>query len=535
MDMLGFRLIITMLFISVFVYVRAQPPEGSNPVLKWQDEFSGVTLNPQNWTDRGESYRKTRTHDGFPIYWRYEKDNAYVEDGKLVLKNTKVTTSVDTVLAAGVSSVNLFESTYGYYEARIKIAPTNDGCHTAFWLQSKTMGNVGSGGSDGAEIDIVESAFATDHYQNAIHWDGYGEDHRTWGKKVEASIHDGEFHNYGLEWGPGYYKYYFDGQLKSTYLGEGVSSSPEYIILSTGASWGEGNAHTGAFPNYAYIDWVRVYDIAYSDINNGNAQKVSATDDTYAYGADAGTSKTHGNESTIIVKQGATDPYVRLGFLKFDISTLTNDVESVKLQVTAKSVNEAGENINFNVSYINNDNWTEQSLTWDNKPSPDGFVGGATIESGKIEWDITSQYLNNLSDGKLSFQISSSVEGPAQVDLYSTEAGSELDSPQLIIKKNISTSITEPTGNVSASIRLYPNPVKDRINILYHSPKNRTITIVLRRVTGETMLVKEFSVVSGQNNIQLATPGNINSGIYLLTIHNPEKSITQKLVVENNL
>lgn len=529
--MLGFRFIITMLIISTFFYVKAQPPEGSNPVLKWQDEFSASTLDTQNWTDRGENYRAIRNHDGLSIHWRYEKDNAYIEDGKLVLRNTKITTSADTVLAAAVSSVNLFESTYGYYEARIKIAPTEDGCHTAFWLQSKTMGSIGNGGSDGAEIDILESAFTTDHYQNAIHWDGYGEYHRTWGKKVEANIHDGKFHNYGLEWGPGYYKYYFDGQLKSTYIGEGVSSSPEYIILSTGASWGEGNAHTGTFPNYAYIDWVKVYDITYSDMNNISEQRVYTADDTYAYGSDSGTNKTHGNESKIIVKQGATDPYVRLGFLKFDISTLTSDVKSVKLQVTAKSVNEAGQTIDYNASYISNDNWTEQSLTWDNKPDTDGLVAGAAIENEKIEWDITSQYLNNLSDGKLSFQISSSVEGPAQVELYSKEAGSELDAPQLIIEKT-TTSVTNQIDQDNAPIKIYPNPAKKIIIVQYKSGASENVNITLYDVSGKLVLNNSTFVDQGNNIIQLQVGDRIMNGFYYLILAGKDQAYTKKIIIQ---
>lgn len=238
--------------------VSAQLPPGDWSLV-WEDNFDGSTLDATKWGFRTENYRATRHHDGNTIYWRWENDNVSVANSKLVLKNTRITTSVDTVLAAAISSMNLFESTYGYYEARIKIAPTADGCHTAFWLQSRTTGSVGDGGSDGAEIDVLESAFLTNRYNTAVHWDGYGEYHQSWGTRVEANVHDGAYHTYGLEWSPDYYKFYFDGQLKSTYTEIGVSNSLEYIILSTGASWGEGNAHKGSFPNHAYVDYVKVY------------------------------------------------------------------------------------------------------------------------------------------------------------------------------------------------------------------------------------------------------------------------------------
>lgn len=520
-----------LLFIAIIILpgfkVLAQPPEGSNAVLIWSDEFSGTELEAEKWTDRGENYRKTRTHDGFPIHWRYEKDNAYIENGELVLRNTRITASgVDTVRAAAVSTINLFERTYGYYEARIKVAPTADGCHTAFWLQSKTMGTIGNGGSDGAEVDILESAFTSNHYQTAIHWDGYGSDHKSWGSKVSANVHDGSFHTYGLEWGPDYYKFYFDGQVMSTHTGDGVSNALEYIILSTGASWGEGNAHTGTFPNYAYIDYVRVYNISY---DNNTQEDYALTDDTYIYGGDTGSSNTHGSENEIKVKLGATDPYTRIGYFKFEINDLSDSIKSVKFQATIKSKNDEALNTDYGLYLVDDDSWTEETLTWDNAPKNESFIATTKItENNILQWDVTSQILSNLSDGKLSLKVISSIAGPAYVNLGSKEAGT---GAKLIIEMDtVATSIKQNHLN-DIGLMIYPNPVADILNVKYHSVDNYDVVIDIYDISGRKRMELLTQVVPGKNILKIKFSDQLENGVYFLALNDGINIHKKKLIV----
>ncbi len=234
-------------------------------VLAWTEDFDGTTLDWSKWNHRSEALRRVRTHGGRRIHWRYEHDNVSVADGHLVLRNIRQQQggSFDMVRAAAIDTKGKFEQTYGYFEARIRIAPTADGIHTAFWLQNDdrdkrpSEGGV-SGPSDGAEIDILESAYTSNHYGMAVHWDRY----RSVSEKLDfASIHDGQFHVYSLAWTPDGYTFYADGEPR-TETSDGLSHSDGYVILSTGVSWGQGNAHTGTFPNEALVDWIRVYELA---------------------------------------------------------------------------------------------------------------------------------------------------------------------------------------------------------------------------------------------------------------------------------
>ena len=236
-------------------------PYGKKWSYVWGDEFNGTTLDTSKWRlNREASRRGDRLHDGYLIRWRWEDDNVSVQDGNLVLTNTRQTPfedADDLVMAAGINSKRGFNKTYGYFEARIKIAPTADGIHTAFWLYRSPQSSVTPGGADGAEIDIMESPFVTNHYNIAVHWDGNLGD----ASRRPLSLHDGSFHVFAVDWDDQEYRFYADHRLVHTYRGPGVSQSDEYLILSTGASWRHGNAHTGTFPNHAYVDWVWVWEL----------------------------------------------------------------------------------------------------------------------------------------------------------------------------------------------------------------------------------------------------------------------------------
>ena len=228
----------------------------------WGDEFNDSTLDTSKWQLRNENWwRKDRIHGGYRIRWRWEDDNVSLEDGNLVLTNTRETPFVDAddlVKTTGIDSRGRFEKSYGYFEARIKIAPPENGVHTAFWLNTYRQSRAVEGAVDGAEIDIMESPFTTNHYNVNVHWDG-----RKLGnsRMPFASMQDGEFHVFAVNWDARAYRFYADGALIHTYKGPGVSHSNQFVILSTGVSWRDGNAHTGTFSNQALVDWVRVWEL----------------------------------------------------------------------------------------------------------------------------------------------------------------------------------------------------------------------------------------------------------------------------------
>lgn len=152
------------------------------------------------------------------------------------------------VVTGGLCS-KLYQA-FGYFEVKVKV-PRQDGMWSAFWLQSKSQGQIGNHGIDGTEIDVFESVFTNEDHPNKIAhaflWDGYGNCGRTHGQQIdmEKDMYDG-WHTYGLLWTPEQYVFFVDGVATWKTVGGGVSQVPGQVRLtnevrkegSTNTAWG---------------------------------------------------------------------------------------------------------------------------------------------------------------------------------------------------------------------------------------------------------------------------------------------------------
>lgn len=243
------------------------------------DEFDGTEVDTSLWWGPQNSIRRGG-------YWDTRMCEVY--DGQLHMKTAYKPDGIDGNNKPGWYSAELetsksFKSTYGYYECRCKV-PAGVGHWSAFWIYDSCVCNVDGTGEDGAEIDIMESAFwkrPDTRYttQHAIHIDGYGDAHQSETSGLYQIYGDpyNEFHTYGLEWNEEYYIFYIDGvQTYRTKFG-GTSKVPEYMILSveigcSGDSWTGVPGHSWAgdpidtneggndFTSDFVVDYVRYYE-----------------------------------------------------------------------------------------------------------------------------------------------------------------------------------------------------------------------------------------------------------------------------------
>jgi beta-glucanase (GH16 family) len=135
--------------------------------LAWSDEFPGTKLDTSKWMI------STRERDDA----QQTADAVAVNNGNLRIKYYSVGSSHYT---AFLKTVGRFETTYGFFEARIRF---NDspGTHSSFWLTSSSIGKpLGNPGEAGTEIDIMEHRAmglkgedVTGAIISNLHWDGY--------------------------------------------------------------------------------------------------------------------------------------------------------------------------------------------------------------------------------------------------------------------------------------------------------------------------------------------------------------------------
>lgn len=87
--------------------------------------------------------------------------------------------------------------------------------------------------------------------------------------------------------------------------------------------------------------------------------------------------------------------------------------------------------------------------------------------------------------------------------------------------------------NLSENMFVFPNPVKDAINVQFNSPNDEVYTVNLIDVQGRVVQVwSDQVVVTGKNNISLPISSSIQSGVYALQIINDRGQATQKIIIE---
>jgi beta-glucanase (GH16 family) len=224
-------------------------PPGKAWKLAWHDEFDGTELDPSKWETPPDRPRRNG--------WWMKKAVGLDGKGHLVIRTFK---DGDRYVDGCARTHGRFEHAFGYYVARIRLQK-QPGHWSAFWMFGSGVGRVGDGGRDGTEIDIMEKPWLDDRVQHTLHWDGYGKDHKSEGKVVQApGVMEG-FHTFALWWTPEEYVFSIDGRETWRTKAGGVCQVPLYLKLSDEVGpWG-GDIKKAALPDEFLVDYVRVYDL----------------------------------------------------------------------------------------------------------------------------------------------------------------------------------------------------------------------------------------------------------------------------------
>lgn len=233
--------------------------------LDFSDEFNKTTLDNLKWNiAESATSRDARPSKGINE-WYWKKEMVAFNGTDLILKASKFNAS--TMHCAAITSQGKYDQQYGFFETRIDNADIQKAVHTAFWLTSPNQGNVNNSGADGCEVDVFETAFTNgSRTQTALHWDGYGSTAKGWTQHwnnvgpFAADIHTG-YHIFGFEWDATGMAIYYDGKKMFTYTGVGTPLVKEFILLSLGASFGDGDFLSRPLGELttAKVDWIRVY------------------------------------------------------------------------------------------------------------------------------------------------------------------------------------------------------------------------------------------------------------------------------------
>ncbi len=238
--------------------------------LVWSDEFEGDSLNAANWN------RQIVPAGQFNDEWqRYTADteNAYVSDGSLVIQaiHEGEEHGMNQYTSARLNTANKQSFKYGKIVARARL-PYSEGIWPAFWMLGA---NIDENGGDTSwpqcgEIDIFELYGSEDNaaVEANLHYANASGGHANMGARsyrLDEGIFADDFHIFELAWDQEQVAWYVDG---NEYASIDITSDEftefheEFFILfniATGGSFAGRPNESTVFPQYMYVDWVRVY------------------------------------------------------------------------------------------------------------------------------------------------------------------------------------------------------------------------------------------------------------------------------------
>ncbi|MFZ6654567.1 glycoside hydrolase family 16 protein [Undibacterium sp. TJN19] len=230
--------------------------------LVWQDEFEGTGLDHGKWLEEtgGDGWGNHELQ-----FYTRRSENLRVKDGMLVIEARQEDYSGRAYTSARIKTAGLQETTYGRFEARIKI-PAGQGIWPAFWLLGNNLNAAGWPGC--GEIDIMENIgkepaviHGTMHGPGYSGAKGYGQPFA-----LSKDQYADDFHVFALEWEATEVRWYMDGvqyfsARPQQLAGQWVFDHPFFIILNlaVGGDWPGSPDATSQFPQQMLVDYVRVY------------------------------------------------------------------------------------------------------------------------------------------------------------------------------------------------------------------------------------------------------------------------------------
>ncbi|GEM_PF-2157980 len=198
----------------------------------------------------------------------YTADNAFVENGALVIEARAEETEGCAYTSARLNTKGKLDFTYGYLEVRAAL-PVGRGTWSAIWLLP--TGSAYGGYLESGEIDIAERVgFDAKRVYSTLHTERNNSTlNNAITESARLSRKDDGFHIYALLWEENAIRIYLDGVQVLCYARPENAASDEWpfdlpfhvlLNVAVGGTWGGvKGVDDDAFPQRMLVDYVRLY------------------------------------------------------------------------------------------------------------------------------------------------------------------------------------------------------------------------------------------------------------------------------------
>jgi hypothetical protein len=236
--------------------------EGYN--LVWNDEFSGSSINTNNWVfEIGTGCPNCGWGNNELQYYRQQ--NAWVEEGALIIEARNESYLGSNYTSARMKTQGKQEFKYGRIDIRA-LLPKGQGIWPALWMLGSDINTVGWPRC--GEIDIMEMIGGSgreNQVHGTLHWYLNGHVYTGGSYTLPTGIFANKYHVFTIIWDETYIKWY----VNDIFFHQ-INITPEHMTefhqdyffifnVAVGGNWpGSPNATT-VFPQQMRVDYIRVF------------------------------------------------------------------------------------------------------------------------------------------------------------------------------------------------------------------------------------------------------------------------------------
>ncbi|NML21761.1 DNRLRE domain-containing protein [Pseudoflavitalea sp. G-6-1-2] len=237
---------------------------------------------------------------------------------------------------------------------------------------------------------------------------------------------------------------------------------------------------------------------------------------------------THGTtDSTLLITKVSPAGQLnnaREAYLRFNATGTSGLVTSATLRVYGKVDLTTVPTVPVAAYAVSNTSWTENALTWNNKPATGAALDTVTVNNtayAYYSFDVTNYVNAELTAGRtnIAFAMKSLVAHDPRIFWNSSEAGS--NPPQLLISTGQQQQITSlpavVTEKTTPVMAVSPNPFRGTSSVNITMKKAGMAQVVVYDMSGRRVATLHQGVLAAGNHRFRFTPSGKGTQLYIIS------------------